>query len=539
MIDDLIFSQTSDKSAPLKEPDAILHPKIESYIEEYINEDGDTNDLIDFLSNGYSGNLHKIDIIGSVMKNHGYNFQERFNSFIIKRIIQLFETSKFDQLVEYESAIPPWIYEMINNPAWSQTILSLAKKYTKSKFANFCFTKLCEAHPENVSSLQPVFHKFGQFQSVFQYYFTNFSAENKKRFLSIVTTDMRTLMYVALCLDRNSHVKLIQEIEILLNSKPPMLFFFQRTLMRLDQWDDDGIQAYFGKILLTPRHIALFNDYALYSNYSRSLAYRKLTSSLLDPNVDELTTNKILTSLSNLNDQSQDFQKCLKGVMVLKKWRFKSKDDIWYALNSCKEYFVASNVLIKIDSLMREKKVIVPESIASITDKEPVVEILKEIFYWQHSLRERVFTRFTRLFLIDNQSNSRFLNDLYDSLQFYFDNGMCINVLNILKRPDITMDVARERKFFMVLLPRLRAPYSDEFIKELSFTLDSKKVRLCFFPAPGKQASPSNISALKTLINFIEFANRQNACKGLSREASILDDLRSAASKVVNTIRRF
>ena len=538
-MNDLIFSQTSDKSVPLKEPDAILHPKIEQYIEDFINEDGDTNDLIDYLSDGYTGTLHKIDIIGSVMKNHGYNFQERFNSFIIKRVIQLFETSKFDQLVEYESAIPQWIYEMIDNPAWSPIILALAKKYPKSGFTNFCFTKVCSSHPENISSLQPLFHKFEQFQSVFRYNFENYSAENKDKFLSLVTTDMRSLMFAALVLDRNTHLKIIQDIEIRLNHVQSMQFFFQRILMKLDHWDDEGIQAYFGKVPLTPHHISLFNDYALFSNYSRSLAYRKLTSSLLDKYVDEATTDKILSSLSKLDDQSSDYQKCLRGVMVIKKWKFKSKDDLWYALNSCKEYFVASNILIKIDTLTRSNQLIVPELVGSKSEKEPVVQILKEIFYWQPSLRERVFSRFTRLFIIDAQSNPRFLNDLYDSLQFYFDNGMCINVLNILKRPDIPMDVSRERKFFFALLPRLRAPYSDEFIRELSLTLDSKKVRLCFFPAPGKQASPSNLSALRTLISFIETANRQNACKGLSREASILDDLRSAASKIVNTIRRF
>ena len=543
MYEDLIVSQTSDKSRPLKQPDAILHPKIEKYIDDFINDDGDTGDLIEYLAKGYEGNLHKIDIIGSIMKNHCIDMQKKFNSFLLQRIIQLFDTTKFDQMVEYESVIPDWLPAMIDDPYWSKIIFKLGKRFPRSQFTNYCFSRLCLKHPENVSKLQPLRTKYEQFVNIFNYHFKNFSSENKEQLINLITTDSRTVMFAALVLDRNNHTSLIQEIEIKLNKTPQLLFFFQRVLMHLDQWRDDAIRAYFGQILLTPHHITLFNDYALYSNYSRSLVFRKLSHSLLDPNVDENTTNMIFTALTEIGDDSDDFQKCIKGVMVLKKWKFRTKDDLWYALNSCKQYFVATNVLTKIDSLVQSKSVILQKSIDSLTEKEPVVQILKEIFYWQPALRQRTFTRVKRLFIVaadQHQSNPRFANDLFDSLSFYFDNGYCLQVLDILKRADIQMDQARERKFFMALLPRLRAPYSEKFINDLAFTLDSKKVRMCFFPEPGKQPTPTNISALQTLVRFIEFANRQNACKGLSKQASILDDLRSSASKIINQqLRRF
>ena len=527
----LVFSQT-DKSIPLKQPDAILHPNVENFITDFINEDGDTADLIEFLSKGYIGKLHKIDILGSIMSKHGFDFQKIMQEFLQKKVIQLFESDKFDAVVSDRDNIPQWVEQMISTPFWAESIINLEKKYSRSEFVKYCFSQICQKHPEYVKEMPSYVVSFDDFRNLFHHYSLNLTAENEKDFINIVTADDRTILFTAMCLDRNTQVVLIRKIESTLRTSPS-LELFQKTCMKLDNWSNEMINAYFGKIELRPDHVEMFESYANISTYSKDLSMRKITASLLDRNVRKETTEKIVHYLMEQEGQNNDeeTQLIIKGVNIIRKWSFVSKDDLWYALHCTKHYIIATNVIEHITTLINAKQL--PKRVP--IEMSPEVLILEEIFYWHPSLHERVFKRIKFMFNIDKGEDDVFRTALYDSLIFFFNNEMPLEVLDLMKDPKVTMDTIKERAFFLKLIPHLRAPYTEDFIKKLARVFNSKKVKTVFFPLSSGTVSQINISALTQLKKFIETANNEGAFKGMPQEALIFDELRSDASKVINS----
>ncbi|EAX85375.1 hypothetical protein TVAG_225160 [Trichomonas vaginalis G3] len=526
-----MFESQTDHSQPLREFDAILHPKIEDLVSSYIENEGDTNDLVEYLANGYVGKLHKLDILGSLMSKHGYDFKEIFRSSIKKKVYQMFNPDVFDSLIKDSMSPPEWISEIIESPLWTSVMFSLLERFPNSEFLNYCVTQVCLRHPENVSDVPPYVLNLDAFQNVIRFLIENWTPENKEKFIKIISIDPRTAMETAFILDRNTQISLIQDIERSLSKNITYLNVFQRTLMKLDGWSSTSIEAYFGIVPLHPDHIESFKECYNFSNYSKDLVHRKVSASLLDANVSNQTTLSLISFLQTISSENIDIQLYSQGINSLRQWRFKEAGDLWSALQILKNFIIATNTLDMMRYLAKNNRLAIEDR---NLNRSPEIDVIKEIMFWHPTLRMKAFDVYVMLYESIRGKTDVYrilMNNLYDNLIYMFGFGISIKVLKFLRTKKEPLDIARERQFYIKLIPLLKPPFSDEFLLEFAHTLDSKRVRSLMYPASNTRPIPVQVTLLTSVINFVQELNRQNILKGKPTEAVLYDDIRHAASK--------
>lgn len=528
-----MFQSQADSSHPLREPDAILKPNIEMLVSNFIEEGGDTNDLIDYLANGYVGKLHKLDILGSLMSKHGIDFRQNFRNSIQKKIYQMFKPEAFDYLVLDPMNIPKWIDELIESKFWISVIFPLLERYPQSSFLIYCISQVCLKHPENIESAPPYVLRLDAFQNLIRNYIENFSPENQTKLINILTSDTRTAMEAAFLFDRNTQFKLIQQVEVKLSQNITNLHLFQRILMKLDGWSSNIINAYFGIVPLLPEHITEFRDYANRSNYSKDLVFRKISASLLDPNVSNQTTEEIIKFLSEVTEIDVDMKLYTTGINSLRKWTFNEAGDLWSAFQILKNFIIASNALDMMKYLAKTNKLAISDG---HLNRSPEIDILKEIMYWHPQLRNKAFDVYTLLYEGIRGKTDQYkilMYALYENLHYMFGFGLAIKVLHFLRKKKEPLDSSRELQFYITLFPLLRPPYSDEFLLEFARTLDSTRVRTIMYPLSNMKPAPIQVTVLRYLIGFVQDLNKLNILKGKPKEAVMYDDLRHAAMKAL------
>ena len=128
-----MFPTLEKSTAKLKETDVILHPNIENIIDSFFQANGDNSVLIEHLSNGFSGYLHKIDILCQIMSKYDSNFVKLFEKSLEIMIFQSFRPAAFDELVVSVKSIPQWVIMMCNHEKYAPIITKLYSLFPKSQ----------------------------------------------------------------------------------------------------------------------------------------------------------------------------------------------------------------------------------------------------------------------------------------------------------------------------------------------------------------------------------------------------------------------
>ena len=94
--------ETRDK---LQQPDVIVNPNVQSYIENFIAHNGNQSEMIAILADNYQVRLHQIDAYDSILKKMGFNVLGDFESFITKKVMQSFNPSIVDTIFRTETSL--------------------------------------------------------------------------------------------------------------------------------------------------------------------------------------------------------------------------------------------------------------------------------------------------------------------------------------------------------------------------------------------------------------------------------------------------
>lgn len=173
----------------LKAPDAIMEHTILRTIAAYVQNEGNPEDIVQHLADGYRGYADMITTLSDWLVESGMageEVTELIQARIQSLITQHFNVDQANSILGSGKA--PWLNDMIAIPTWRKMIYTLSQSYADSPFLNLVIKRICDAgYLDEISHVTSVANEVDVFSAVISHSITKFISQldiNVDKFLA-------------------------------------------------------------------------------------------------------------------------------------------------------------------------------------------------------------------------------------------------------------------------------------------------------------------------------------------------------------------
>lgn len=527
--------------ARLAKPDAIMHPDVQNYIDQYLSTDGNTRRMIALLADGYQGRLHQIDALGHILQKIGVDFRDEFESFLLRKVIHSFNPGMADSAFEANGPAE-WIMDLAKSQFWSTVIVELSRKYPTCAFLCYTLDQVCQLNPRFVKFLPACRVTYPSFSRVLRDRLADAMrcSSNSDRgvheLIEILATDDRTIAEAALFLDQERDISLIHAIESFLESRPNLSVIFKRLLFKRSGFSHRVISELlappeFNSSMELVKRLVESGKWARMSLYVMDTIVKRLMS-LAVSEEDEDKVVEIMQCLCDMTGADGD-PRLLADAAV--RWRkhdvdsFGSVSILAYA--SQRRFFgafLAAELAIKVDS----------PAFFGLGQTRPSSDsvLLREIAYHHADLIPFVFQIVEKAIRTEKKivggELHLMMEELYDMGFYLFSLGQSIEFVRLLavRTPDSHNHA--KRKALIDVMRSVAPPFSRRFLTEMLKCLTAPHVKSIFFPASQKMQS-SYLTSLEVLVMFCGQLNQNDDTRTSASEALAYEQLRNQAREIL------
>lgn len=523
----------------ISRPDSILHPNIESFISDFIANNGNISQMISDLVDNYRGYLHLIDALSVVSNSIGINFKEDFEEFLISRILFSFDPNVSNEKFD-ENNPPDWTNNLLENDFILKLILELTEKFSNSKLLKYMFESICKNKPYLVSKFPRCLCNYDCFVSVLNAKYSllcdqgNNVEENQKDILNLFITDDLTLFYFTQLIDTNKNIKLINKIQKLLESNQKLLQLFRIILLKKDGANDSLINILLNHVEMNSKMMDIILEIKNPSLFLKEMITSRLNEELFNKNHTKEMILKMIHVLIDLSNSNANNYFFFTAIQYINEWKLDLTCYLTYVLYSIKFHFFAEALIPTLRNYVI-KSLSHPAHSPNIDS--PIKQILCEISFHHTDLiphilemikfgvkSKRVFSTYFDL-----------LSDLFDVLTFIFFLGdFPIEVIKIFT--DESDNDPCKRNSLISILRSINPPYSKEFLHEMLLCISSPNINCLFFPK-GKKIVGLNVKPLEALLFFLEQLNRDEKSETFPKDAGLFDNIRREARRITEVAK--
>ena len=526
----------------LAKPDAIMHPDIQSHIDEYLATDGNTGRMIALLSEGYQGRLHQIDALGHILQKMGVNFMDELESYILRKVVHSFNPGMADSAFELRGA-PDWVSGLAGSRFWATIVVELSRRYPTCKFLCHCLNEVCRVNPRFVKFLPPFRIGYESFVHVLRDRCRDAmlcsSPDDKSviELIQILTTDDRTLAEAAMILDQERDISLIHGIEKFLTDRPEMSRLFRSFLLQKDGVDPEIIS-----FLMSPdvefESIMDLESLAGHSLYVLDMAVKKMMHIALTE-TDRRKVADVMQWILDATGCEGDPQILAKAAECWRNHKYFDSADLSIVIYAVKRRFFATAILPALDQMVSSNSYfglgVSPPSCESI--------ILQEIAYQYEDLVPYVFGIVERALFCEKKlvggALGFLLEDLYNLGYYLFCLGSSIEFIRLLSKQTPEVQNFQKKAVLIKIMRSVSPPFSRQFLTEMLNCLTTPHVKRLFFPRGQNASGVAYVTGLEVIAKFCGQLNESDDTRTSPSEAHKYEELRNHAREVIYQSKQY
>ena len=529
----------------LAKPDAIMHPDIQSHIDEYLATDGNTGRMIALLAEGYHGRVHQIDALGHILQKMGVNFMEELESFILRKVVHGFNPGIADSSFESRGA-PDWVSGLAGSRFWATIVVELSRRYPTCKFLCHCLNEVCRVNPRFVKFLPPFRIGYESFAHVLRDRCRDAmlcsSPDDKSvmELIQILTTDDRTLAEAAMLLDQERDISLIHAIEKFLTDRPEMNRLFRSFLLRKDGVDPEAIS-----FLMTPDSLETefeptrdLQSLAGHSLYVLDVAVKKLMRIALTE-TDQQKVADVMQCILDATGCDGDPQILAKAAECWRIRKYSDSSEQSMIIYAVKRRFFATAILPALDQMVSSN------SYFGLGVSPPSCEsrILQEIAYQHEDLVPYVFGILERALSSEKKLVGGALGFLFEDLYalgyYLFCLGHSIEFIRLLSKKTREAHNFQKKAVLVKIMRTVLPPFSRQFLTEMLNCLTTPHVKALFFPRGQNPSGVAYVTGLEVIVKFCGQINENDETRTSPSEAHKYEQLRNHARELIYLSKQY